>query len=393
MNKQMSKVLSILMIIMLVCSWALSVYADKESDLENERSNVQNQIKQTEEEINRVKSEMSTNMKQIDNLNSQIDGYEDEIYELEAKLEELNSQIETKKAEVEKKEKEYKENEELLKKRLVASYKAKKTQYLDVLLNSGSLSDFLSKYFLLEKLAAHDTDLLKQIQNQKEDLERQKADLEAKQKEVDDENTKLKLRREALEVIVRDKTRLIDNLSEQEKDLQGELEDLRDTDSNIKSQLNALRQAKIPSRIAEAGANYSGVVGGGGLSYPVEHVATSAEFGQSGPYWSLGYHTGLDFRCSDNTPVFASANGKVVEAGYSRAYGNHIILYHPDLGIFTLYAHGTELYVGYGEYVSRGQCIMASGHTGNVTGPHLHFEVRVGSGGFRECVDPWDYLP
>ncbi len=393
MNKRMSKILSILMIIMLICSSAMSVYADRESELESERDSIQNQIKETEEAINKVKSEMSINMKQIDNMNSQLDDIESEIFTLEAKLEQLNKDIETKTAEVEKKEKEYKENEELLKKRLIASYKAKKTQYLDVLLSSGSLSDFLSKYFLLEKLASHDTDLLKEIQKQKEELERQKAELEADQQEAEEEDKKLTLRREALGVLISDKNKIVQQLSGEEQELNGELDDLRQTDSRIKSQINALKQAKIPSNVAAQGANYSGAIGGGGLSYPVSHVATSAQYGQRGSMWSLGYHTGLDFRCSDNTPVYAAANGKVVEAGFSRAYGNHIILYHPELGIFTLYAHATTLYVGYGEYVSRGENIMASGHTGNVTGPHLHFEVRVGNGSFHECVDPWGFLP
>ena len=165
----------------------------------------------------------------------------------------------------------------------------------------------------------------------------------------------------------------------------------------LRTFLLAAREAKsgekIPKSVIAAGEDYSGKVSEYGLSYPVQHVATSAEYGQRGSMWSLGYHTGLDFRCSDNTPVYAAGTGKVVEAGYSRAYGNHIIIYHPDSNLFTLYAHATTLYVEYGDYVSRGENIMASGHTGNVTGPHLHFEVRVSPGGFYNCVDPWDYLP
>ncbi len=393
MNKRAVKVLSLLTMIIMFFSSVAYVYADEEDDLINQQSSVNDEIKNKEKQIDDVKNQMSTNMKQIDNLNSQIDSFEDEIANLEDKLEVLNGQIETKKQEVDEKQKAYEENEELLKKRLVASYKVGKVKYLDVLLNANSLSDFLSKYFLLEKLAAHDTDLLNKIQKEKEELEAQKAELEKEQKEAEEEAEKLKLRREALAVVISDKKAMINNLSATEKELQEEVEDLRETDSNIRAQLKKIREAKIPVNVIDQGNSYSGAVGGGGLSYPIKHVATSATYGQAGRYWSLGYHTGLDFVCSDGTAIYAAATGQVVESGFSRAYGWHVIIYHPDLRIFTLYAHASSLEVSYGEYVSRGERIMLSGHSGNVTGPHMHFEVRVGNGGFRECVDPENYLP
>ena len=394
MKTRANKLLLIILIsVLLISSVFYYVYADEEDDLVNQQSSVADQIKNTEKMIDDVKSQMSLNMRQIDNLNSEIDSFEDEIIALENKLEELNAEIEVKTAEVEAKQKSYDENEALLKKRLIASYKVGKVRYLDVLLNANNLSDFLSKYFLLEKLAAHDTDLLNKIQKEKEELEAKKAELETQQQEAEADAEKLKLRKEALAVIVSDKKVMIGNLSAEEQDLQQELEDLRATDSNIKAQLKKIREAKIPASVIDAGDNYGGAVSGAGLSYPVKNVSTSATYGQPGRYWSLGYHTGLDFRCSTGTPVYAAGTGQVIEAGYSRAYGYHLIIYHPDSRLFTLYAHASDLQVEYGDYVSRGEQIMLSGATGNVTGPHLHFEVRVGSGSFRECVDPEDYLP
>ncbi len=386
------KIISIVTVVSILIS-SLYVYADEESDLEQQQETVNSQISSTKNQIENVKSQMSTNMKQIDNLNSQIDSFTDEIYSLEEKLEQLNNEIDTKKKDIEVKKQTYAENEELLKQRLVATYKTGKVRYLDVLLNSQSLSDFLSKYFLLEKLTDHDSKLLAQIKQEKEQLEQEQASLEESQKEVQAEADKLKARKEALEVTINEKNVIMKNLNSEEASLQSELEDLRETDANIKARLKQVREAKIPASVVAAGESYEGKISSYGLSYPVKNAAIGTQYGVSGRYWSLGYHTGLDFRASTGTPVYASGTGIVVEAGSSRAYGKHIILYHPDSKLFTLYAHGSSLLVSYGETVSRGEQIMVSGATGNVTGPHLHFEVRTGNGSFSNCVNPANYLP
>lgn len=100
----------------------------------------------------------------------------------------------------------------------------------------------------------------------------------------------------------------------------------------------------------------------------------TARYGASGGYWSGGVHTGLDFACSSGTDVHAAASGTVVEAGYSGAYGNRVVIEHED-GYTTTYNHLSDIDVSVGDEVSTGDQIGDVGSTGNVTGPHLHFEV------------------
>jgi len=111
-------------------------------------------------------------------------------------------------------------------------------------------------------------------------------------------------------------------------------------------------------------------------------------FGESGSYWSSGHHTGLDFANSTGADVYAAKDGVVVEAGWGGAYGNNIVLQHAD-GTQTRYAHLSAISVTPGQSVTAGQQIGDIGATGNVTGPHLHFEVMDASGNF---MDPAAWL-
>ncbi|MFH9084859.1 transglycosylase family protein [Streptomyces sp. NPDC017673] len=110
----------------------------------------------------------------------------------------------------------------------------------------------------------------------------------------------------------------------------------------------------------------------------------------AGSHWSKGYHTGVDFLVPTGTSVKAAAAGRVVAAGWGGSYGYQVVIRHAD-GRYTQYAHLSAIAVRNGQSVTAGQRIGRSGATGNVTGPHLHFEVRTGPG-FGSDVDPLAYL-
>jgi murein DD-endopeptidase MepM/ murein hydrolase activator NlpD len=106
--------------------------------------------------------------------------------------------------------------------------------------------------------------------------------------------------------------------------------------------------------------------------------------------WASGYHTGADFIASTGTPVHAVGPATVVEAGWGGSYGNNVILRMSD-GMYVLYGHLSSIGVSVGQTVSAGQQLGLSGATGNVTGPHLHFEVRT-TQSYGSDVDPVAYL-
>ena len=101
----------------------------------------------------------------------------------------------------------------------------------------------------------------------------------------------------------------------------------------------------------------------------------SSRFGANSRVRS-GSHTGLDIATSTGTPIKAAASGTVTFAGWKGSYGNLLVITHSN-GIQTYYGHCSKLYVSSGQKISQGQTIAAVGSTGNSTGPHLHFEIRV----------------
>ncbi|MFJ2604329.1 M23 family metallopeptidase [Streptomyces sp. NPDC091279] len=118
------------------------------------------------------------------------------------------------------------------------------------------------------------------------------------------------------------------------------------------------------------------------------YVSTGYQAGSS--LWSSGSHTGVDFHAASGTSVHAVGSGTVVETGWGGAYGNQIVIKMND-GTYTQYGHLSSIGVSAGQTVTPGQQIGLSGATGNVTGPHLHFEART-SPEYGSDIDPVAYL-
>lgn len=110
----------------------------------------------------------------------------------------------------------------------------------------------------------------------------------------------------------------------------------------------------------------------------------------AGSHWSSGYHTGIDFAVPIGTLIKAAGPGTVVKAGHGGAYGNEVVIRHDD-GMHSQYAHLSQLSVAKGQKVKGGQKIGLSGATGNVTGPHLHMEIRTGPA-YGSDIGPIPYL-
>ncbi|MFD4572804.1 M23 family metallopeptidase [Streptomyces sp. NPDC058417] len=123
---------------------------------------------------------------------------------------------------------------------------------------------------------------------------------------------------------------------------------------------------------------------------PISGSYVSTGYRSGGSLWSSGSHTGIDFHAATGTPVHAVGGGTVVEAGWGGAYGNQVVLRMHD-GTYTQYGHLSSVAVSVGQRVTPGQGIALSGATGNVTGPHLHFEARSGQE-YGTDLDPVGYL-
>ncbi|MFJ8015022.1 peptidoglycan DD-metalloendopeptidase family protein [Streptomyces sp. NPDC096339] len=130
--------------------------------------------------------------------------------------------------------------------------------------------------------------------------------------------------------------------------------------------------------------------GSGGWVTPVSDHSIGTAYGVAGSMWSSGYHTGVDFPVPSGTVIRSVGPGVVVTAGWSNAYGNQVVIKHAD-GMYSQYAHMSALTASEGQQIKGGQQIGVSGATGNVTGAHLHFEIRTGPE-YGSDIDPLHYL-
>lgn len=387
MNIEKSKriiFISMLILITLLSSIGFS-YAATTSELRDQQSDIDAKIEQTNTEIAGVKKQMSNALNQINSLNSEISGYENDISRLTKQLDIVNTQITEKTANIEEQQEKYNTQKSLLEQRLVALYEAGETTYLDMLLASDDLSDFISNYYLIEQMAEADEALLSNIENTKKQLEAEKAYLDSAKAEIETTTASIAEKKKGLSNSVNQKKQVVSSLTAEEAELQAQLEEFEEDKRRIQAELAKVASNYTGEIVAPSAAGYICPINGRSK----RHITTG--------YYGYKGHTGVDFACGAGTPIVAVKSGTVVTStalrnskGNYRSYGEYVVINHHD-GTMTLYAHmlsGSRT-VSVNQHVSQGQVIGKVGSTGNSTGPHLHFEVRIGG----SPVNPTPYLP
>lgn len=375
----LKKITCLLVSIILIFTLSVSVFAES---LKSQKSDLEDKIDEATDKKEDVKSALSNALQEVEELNVSIDENQDKLEDLTEALSNLSNDIESLKKELEETQQKYTAQEELLKDRITAQYIAGEIKYLDVLLNSTGFSDFLSNYFLVSEILENDSDLLTSIENQKLKIEKDKQSLEEKEKDL---KTK-KAEQEKIKVILNNqkvqKQNKISQLSDEEKKLSSEIEQYKQEVKKIEAQIKANEDNAINS---EPGKVYTG----GEFLWPCpNYTRISSPFGyRICPYHGKELHSGIDMAAPYGSSILAAADGKVVTSGWGGSYGNMIMIYHGS-NLFTIYAHCSSLLVSAGTNVSKGDLIAKVGSTGDSTGNHLHFGVKLNG----KYVSPNGYL-
>ena len=359
------------------------VYAENEnnenSDLQKQKDELKNQLNEANEELEGVQDELSQNLQQVQKLDEKIEQSNKELAELEIKISQLQATMNEVQAKLDIAEKNYDKQKKLLDNRLIAVQESSDTEYLDVILSSKSISDFLSNYFLITELARYDTELLEDMQNKKEEIEKNKKQLQDKQKELAEIKINQSKTARILENTKTVRENYITKLSEQEKGIQEKIDEYNTQFAAINSEILSIALEGIDTKYI-----------GGELAWPVPgYTRISSKYGMrthpiTGVY---KLHTGTDISAPMGANFIAANDGIVVKAGYNGAYGNMVIIDHGG-GVSTLYAHGSQILVEVGQIVKRGEAVLKVGSTGYSTGPHAHFEVRLNG----IVTDPMPYI-
>lgn len=403
------KIIGIILILVLLSTNV--AFAVSQSDINaksQEKESNNNKIKETEAKKNEVTEIKNETQKEVEDLNSKITNYQGQISTLDAQIDDANAKIAEDQEKLEKAEKDYQEKEETVKKRLVAAYMSGDTSYLDFILNSKDLADFISSYYLVSEVTQMDKNLLDQISKEKEEIEQSKKEIEAGKEQLTQSKEQKESINNELKKAKTEKDAKVSQLSDQEQQLQAQIAELQkdnaEIDRNIASMQAIIKKAQEEAKQNQSNnssknnsknnsSSYNGSASAAGFIRPVNSSITT------GLYYSSGsYHGAVDFGASNvsGMPVHAVADGVVVLAReLTTSYGNYIIIYHPSSNLYTLYAHGQagSIRVSEGQSVKQGQQIMNVGSTGNSTGPHLHFEVRTSPGYYSNRVNPTAYLP
>lgn len=396
MKKVMLKLVGVIIIAILIQTNVV-IGASSQKDLKN----VDNKIEEKKEELNNIKEEKTDTMSQVEELTNKISSYQQQIEELDSKINDLNTQISDSQEQLNKAQEDYTKQEELLNARLVATYEAGDTSYLDFILSSESITDLISNYYLISEIATNDSELLEKIQKQKDTIENTKKTLENSKNELATSKTTKQSVSSQLQSTKEQKNEQVAKLSEDEKSVQAQIDELVSHEASIKAEIAKMKaefdkKGQQPNNVSNNG-NSSGSYNNSGTSsygfgWPVVNHTIGTRYGVSGSWWSSGHHTGVDFPVGKGTAVYAVGNGQVFDTGYNSAYGNFVEIYHGN-NVYSFYAHASSVNVTKGQTVSKGQQIMLSGSTGNVSGPHLHFEIRSPGYGYYSCVNPMNYLP
>ena len=332
-------------------------------------SQIRNNIKNKQRELNESKAKEKSLGDQVNSLEQQINSKQSDINELEASISEAQAKLETLEVELAAAEEKVNTQNENLNARLRNMYKNGSVGFIDVLMDSGSFSEFLNNLSLVEKVYTSDQDVLEELQKAYDEIDAKKKEIETLQAELSESKATMEEQKSSLEA---DKASVEKKKSEIAAD---SAETQRELDK-----LEADAQALTSSIRNSGSSSSSSKYNGGIMAWPVPscHTISSGYGGRIHPTTGkYKFHGGLDIPGSYGSAIVAANSGKVIWAGNrGDSYGNYVIIDHGG-GVSTLYGHSSKVLVSTGQSVSRGQRIANVGSTGRSTGPHCHFEVRI----------------
>lgn len=288
---------------------------------------------------------------------------------------------------------EYEKAVVVLERRVREIYESDSPDLIAFALGTTSFSDLLDNLELLNRIGEQDERIASNLDHAHTELQQTRAATERARRDTARSEALIASRteaqratrdeivatRDALGVAASEKETALATVREDRASYVAEADALAAQSAALAQTIAAAQRAQTPT---SAGAVETPGASGGQFGWPVVGQVTSG----FGARWRR-LHAGIDIAVPSGTPVHAAAAGTVIHAGWLGGYGNLVVIDHGN-GIATAYAHNTGYASSVGQQVAAGETIAYSGSTGNSTGPHVHFEVRVNG----EPVDPLGYL-
>ena len=346
-----------------------------------------------------LSTDISTANEQIDVLGERLVAQEAKVGRLETRLEreeerlvKLEARLVTETELLSLQTQQAERAESLLEERIVEIYKSEAFDIAStVLLDIGSLTDLLDQFEYLQDIAARDDEILTGVtegrietrkarirtRRTRRSLVRVTAQLASRTEEQRQARDAVAARERDVTAARDDKSALLARVRQTQDVARDDIRELAAASEQLEKEIRAAQR-----RIAAPASSGSGRRPASGFIWPVDGVLTSG-FGQR---WGR-LHAGIDVGVGFGTAIRAVALGTVVYSGWLGGYGNLVVVDHGN-GLSSAYGHQQRIYAGLGQSVAQGESLGEVGSTGNSTGPHLHFEVRING----LAVDPLGYL-
>lgn len=359
--------------------------------LEREQQELKSKAAEYSKDLNKQKEAKKALEDQISNIRDQISLLSQQETAINNQIAEMNATIRQKEQEIADKQAQIDESFSLLQQRLRAIFKSGNMSGLQMLLDTDEYADYLIKSKMMERISQNDQDLMDSLEVEMQQISQEKDQVEAQKAEVERQEQEIASLKEQADQKKSEMDSLYSQVNAVVKQLQNDIQYTEEQLKKKKEQEAALNQ-QISDLINKTDS--TGNYGGGTMFWPVPAVHNiSSGFG---PRWGT-MHRGIDIS-EGAVPVYgqnvvAAADGVVIYVNktntWGGGYGYHVIIDHglDEQGrkISTLYAHNSQVLVNVGDRVVGGQTVISkAGDTGDVTGPHLHFEVRVNG----TAVDP-----
>lgn len=372
------KIVSVLVAAALVAGMGLQVNVTAKAD---DLQDAQNKASQQQSQIDAAQAEK-------DKLASQLEGIVSDMEKTQADIEKKQEEIVKKSDELDAARIDENNQYESMKLRIQYMYENGNGQFLETLLESKSIAEFLSNAEYINQISEYDRNMLVEFQNIVDKVEKQQEELEKENAELEEMQTNLQSQQTELQTLIDTKSAEIASLKSELSETNAKISQLR---AAAAEQARLQQEANNNNNNVNNGPvdDYTPSGGTGRLQNPCPAAYISSEFGGRNSPGGIGStnHKGRDYAAASGTPIYAAASGTVTTVAYNSARGNYVIINHGD-GLSTLYQHCSAIYVSAGQSVSAGKNIAAVGSTGISTGAHLHFEVHVNG----TPVDPRLYL-
>lgn len=356
-------------------------------EAQDEKAQLEKALKEAQSTIEDLRDSKGDIESKVTELNQQLIDISARITDLENQLTAKSEDIQETKDELAgAKEREAQQYADM-KVRIQFMYENGQTSYLEALLSSRNISEFLNSADYIAQIQSYDRQKLTEYQDTVESIVNLEAQLEQEYTDLEALKSTVESNKVTVAAMMRQKESEL-------ADISGDIEDAQSDADYYAAEIQAQEELIAAIKRAEAEKAAAGVeehpYTGGAFRWPCpSSTRVTSNYGTrvSPMSGASSNHKGIDIGASAGADIIAAADGTVTAASYSSAAGNYVMIDHGG-GLYTVYMHASSLLVSPGQTVSAGDVIAKVGSTGISTGSHLHFGVSLNG----SYVSPWSYL-